>query len=170
MSFPSTYPRSRRPWRNASVRAAMEETEEAVKNPIRGTFFVCCASAGVRSANTISTTRNRSGIASPGSKGPEIKDFYSETPALVSSPKELLRRGASLCVYYFPMDDRWTTWTFICQSCSETFELTLQPTERIIEYVKEPCPHCHLKPPIIEGFELWHQIIGVCTIDPLPKH
>src|SRR5262249_11387276 len=55
-------------------------------------------------------------LALSGSKGPEIKDFYSETPALVSSPKELLRRGASLCGYYFPMDDRWTTWTFICQS------------------------------------------------------
>src|SRR5215470_7946217 len=57
MSFPSTYPRSRRPWRNASVRAAMEETEEAVKNPIRGTFLCCCASAMAATASNAPANR-----------------------------------------------------------------------------------------------------------------
>ena len=42
--FPSTYPSSRRPWRNASRRAEITEGEEAVRNPIRGIFVGCCAS------------------------------------------------------------------------------------------------------------------------------
>ena len=46
MFFPSTYPSSRRPCRNASMRAALAEGEAGVRNPIRGTFFDCCASAG----------------------------------------------------------------------------------------------------------------------------
>src|SRR2546422_3456951 len=45
MFFPSTYPCSRRPCRNASVRAEMEEGEVALRKPIRGTFFDCCALA-----------------------------------------------------------------------------------------------------------------------------
>src|SRR5215467_5192214 len=140
----------------------MSEGTPVLRMPIRGTFFGCCASAGVESANMISTTRNRSGIGPSDWKVRGFKHCYSETPALVSSSKELLRRGASPCVNYLPMDDRWRTWTFICQSCRETFELTLQPRERIIEYArKKPCPHCRLKPMTIEGFELWHQIIGV---------
>src|SRR5262249_48876255 len=44
MFFPSTYPRSRKPCRNASTRDEIVEleTETKVRNPIRGTF---CASA-----------------------------------------------------------------------------------------------------------------------------
>jgi hypothetical protein len=59
-------------------------------HPILGNFGGCCASAGMESANTISTTRNRSGIGPP-DRSLGIKHCYSETPALVSSPKELLR-------------------------------------------------------------------------------
>src|SRR4030095_5756453 len=44
MFFPSTYPSSRRPCRNASMRGAIAEGEEVMRNPIRGTFSGCCAS------------------------------------------------------------------------------------------------------------------------------
>ena len=44
MFFPSTYPSSRRPCRNALTRSA-EERKEAPRYPIRGIFFGCCASA-----------------------------------------------------------------------------------------------------------------------------
>src|SRR6266545_4160069 len=45
MFFPSTYPSSCKPWRNASVRVDSEDDERADRYPIRGTFFGCCASA-----------------------------------------------------------------------------------------------------------------------------
>src|SRR5262245_54501571 len=44
-SFPSTCPRSRRPCRNASARAETADGEGALRNPIRGTFVGCWASA-----------------------------------------------------------------------------------------------------------------------------
>ena len=53
MFFPSTYPSSRRPCRNASVRAAIAEGEAALGNPIRGTFFGCCAEAETQSAKSM---------------------------------------------------------------------------------------------------------------------
>src|SRR5215471_18930495 len=43
MFFPSTYPSSRRPCRNASTRAKVAEEEVPDRYPIRGTFFGCCA-------------------------------------------------------------------------------------------------------------------------------
>src|SRR5207247_10127058 len=49
--FPSTYPRSRRPRRNSSMRAAIAEVE-VPRNPIRGTFVGCCASADMQSAKS----------------------------------------------------------------------------------------------------------------------
>src|SRR5262245_48729374 len=45
MVFPSTYPRSRSPCWNASMRAEKAEKELAARYPIRGMFFACCASA-----------------------------------------------------------------------------------------------------------------------------
>ncbi len=45
MFFPSTYPSSRRPCRNASMRAELAEREAPVRYPIRGIFAGCCASA-----------------------------------------------------------------------------------------------------------------------------
>ena len=44
MFFPSTYPSSRSPCRKASMRSGKTEGE-VVRNPIRGTFVGCCASA-----------------------------------------------------------------------------------------------------------------------------
>src|SRR6266481_865293 len=46
MFWPSIYPRSRSPCRNASRWAAVDEGEPLCRTPIRGTFFGCCASAG----------------------------------------------------------------------------------------------------------------------------
>src|SRR5207344_3568901 len=43
--FPSTYPSSRRPCRNASMRAGLVEGEVAFRYPILGIFVGCCASA-----------------------------------------------------------------------------------------------------------------------------
>jgi hypothetical protein len=43
MAFPSTYPISRRPCRNASVRADITDKGTAVRNPIRGMFDGDCA-------------------------------------------------------------------------------------------------------------------------------
>src|SRR4029453_5314870 len=45
MFFSSMYPSSRRPWRKASMRGAITDGEVAIRYPIRGTFFGCCASA-----------------------------------------------------------------------------------------------------------------------------
>src|SRR5215471_12775967 len=83
----------------------LPEREVPVRYPIRGTFFDCCASAGVESASTISTMRNRSGIGPSDKKVRGFKHCYSETPALVSSSKELLRRGAARVLIIF----LWTT-------------------------------------------------------------
>src|SRR4030095_3833469 len=55
--FPSTYPSSRRPCRNASMRAGLMERETAVRNPIRETFFGCCASAVTATASSITAIR-----------------------------------------------------------------------------------------------------------------
>ena len=41
--FASMYPSSRRPCRKASVRSVRVERGATAKNPIRGTFFGCCA-------------------------------------------------------------------------------------------------------------------------------
>src|SRR4030095_5724448 len=57
MFFPSTYPSSRKPWRNASAWVDSEDDERADRYPIRGTFFVCCALAITPTAS--STTTNR---------------------------------------------------------------------------------------------------------------
>src|SRR5262245_45088595 len=57
MFFPSTYPSSRSPWRNASWRAALAEGEIALRYPIRGTFFGCCASAVTPRASNTTATR-----------------------------------------------------------------------------------------------------------------
>src|SRR6266481_3802964 len=46
MFWPSIYPRSRSPCRNASRWAAVDEGEPLCRTPIRGTFPVCCASTG----------------------------------------------------------------------------------------------------------------------------
>jgi hypothetical protein len=45
MFFPSTYPSSRRPCRNASMRGAITEGEDVMRNPIRGIVVGCCAMA-----------------------------------------------------------------------------------------------------------------------------
>src|SRR5215468_10970698 len=45
MFFFSAYPSSRRPRWNAWMRVAVAEGEVAARNPIRGIFFGCCASA-----------------------------------------------------------------------------------------------------------------------------
>src|SRR5882724_167028 len=50
--FPSTYPSSRRPCWNASMRGAITAGEEVMRNPIRGIFVGCCASAGEQSAKS----------------------------------------------------------------------------------------------------------------------
>src|SRR5262245_25680579 len=52
MFFPSSYPSSRNPCRNPSTRFAKAEAEKGLRNPIRGTFFPCCASAGDHSAKS----------------------------------------------------------------------------------------------------------------------
>src|SRR5438445_9722118 len=54
MLFPSTYPSSCRPCRNASWRAELTEEGVVSRNPIRGTFFGCCASA--LAPHTVSAT------------------------------------------------------------------------------------------------------------------
>src|SRR5262245_3298685 len=54
--FPSACPSSYRPFLNASMRVAMKGAEIAVRNPIRGTFVGCCASANVPAARTRSVT------------------------------------------------------------------------------------------------------------------
>ena len=43
MFFPSTYPSSRRPWRNASIRAALVEGKAPSRYPIREIFVGSCA-------------------------------------------------------------------------------------------------------------------------------
>src|SRR5215510_318587 len=57
MFFPSTYPSSRRPCRNASMRARLADGEVALTYPIRGTFFGCCASAVTPKASNTTATR-----------------------------------------------------------------------------------------------------------------
>src|SRR5215471_10786372 len=58
MFFPSTYPSSRRPSWNASVRGASAEGKPPLRYPIRGIFVGCCASAGEQKAKSkaLSTT------------------------------------------------------------------------------------------------------------------
>src|SRR4030095_12316324 len=55
--FPSTYPRSRIPCRNASTRSALTERGTPARYPIRGTFFGCCASAITPRASNTTATR-----------------------------------------------------------------------------------------------------------------
>src|SRR5262245_63674211 len=50
MFLSSTYPSSRRPCRNASMRSDSTEGEVAPSKPIRGIFAGCCASAETQSA------------------------------------------------------------------------------------------------------------------------
>src|SRR5262249_46312487 len=57
MFFPSTYPSSRSPCLNASMRAALTEREVAARYPIRGIFFGCCASAITPRASNTTATR-----------------------------------------------------------------------------------------------------------------
>src|SRR5262245_32820113 len=53
MFFPSTYPSSRSPWRNASMRYGFAERGKERRKPIRATFFGCCASAGKESTRSV---------------------------------------------------------------------------------------------------------------------
>src|SRR5947208_16647179 len=62
MLFPSTYPSSRRPCRNASVRGEIEEGETALRNPIRETFFGCCASAAELNAKSMVPSAMRKNV------------------------------------------------------------------------------------------------------------
>src|SRR5262249_7840558 len=57
MFFPSSYPSSRNPCQNPSTRFAKAEAEKGLRNPIRGTFFSCCASAITPTASCTTTTR-----------------------------------------------------------------------------------------------------------------
>src|SRR5215470_9317634 len=52
MVFPSTYPRSCKPCRNASTRAEIVEKEFKARSPTVGTFFGCCAATGRESAHS----------------------------------------------------------------------------------------------------------------------
>src|SRR5262249_55496417 len=54
----STYPSSRRPWRNASTRTEIEARGGAFRNPIRGIFVVCCASTELQSAKSMAQSAN----------------------------------------------------------------------------------------------------------------
>src|ERR1043166_417792 len=56
MFFPSTYPSSRKPSRNASMRAESEEAEPATRTPMRGTFFGCSAHAEKQNAKSTAET------------------------------------------------------------------------------------------------------------------
>src|SRR4029077_19224671 len=56
MFFRSTYPSSRRPWRNASMRAVLTERETVVRYAIRGILLGCCASAMIAIASSITAT------------------------------------------------------------------------------------------------------------------
>jgi hypothetical protein len=73
-------------------------------HPILGNFGGCCASAGMESANTISTTRNRSGI------GPLIGVWGLNTATLKHLPLSLAPKSycgeASTCVFIIFL---WTT-------------------------------------------------------------
>ena len=53
MFFPSMYPSSLRPCRNASMRAGETEGEVGLRYAMRGIFVVCCASVGKQSAKSI---------------------------------------------------------------------------------------------------------------------
>src|SRR5215467_4817355 len=55
--FPSTYPSSRSPCRNASTRATLEERDATVRYPIRVTFFGCCASTATATASNAPANR-----------------------------------------------------------------------------------------------------------------
>src|SRR5258706_8513312 len=58
--FPSMKPRSRRPWWNASMRAELEESELTNRNPIRGIFVTCCASArGAVVSKTVASSQTQ---------------------------------------------------------------------------------------------------------------
>jgi hypothetical protein len=141
-------------------------------NPIRGTFFGCCASAGVQSANKISATRNRFNRIGPSDR--KVRGLNTATLKhlpLSLAPKSHCGEAPACVLIIFLMDDRWTTWKLRCQSCHKTFDLTLKTAERIIDYAKkEPCPRCHVKPSRTKGLAGCHQIIGFSTIDPLPKY
>src|SRR5262249_15039414 len=57
MFFPSAYPSSRNPCRNASMRATLAESEPVPRYPIRGTFFGCCSSAMTATARSTTAIR-----------------------------------------------------------------------------------------------------------------
>ena len=63
MFFPSTYPSSRRPCRNAPMRNAMAAEEAPARYPMRGIFPGCCAWAIPATAISITTTRIDSAAA-----------------------------------------------------------------------------------------------------------
>ncbi len=69
--WPSTYPRSRNPVRNASWAGSAAERASSVRTPIRGSFPACCASTprGVARKPRVSRKARRSimaGILAPG--------------------------------------------------------------------------------------------------------
>src|SRR5262245_61727045 len=55
MFFPSTYPSSRSPCLNASMRFEMAEREAPLRYPIRGIFFGCCARASTPAKTNVRT-------------------------------------------------------------------------------------------------------------------
>jgi hypothetical protein len=60
MFFPSTYPSSCNPSRNASIRAATAEGVVFDTNPIRGILAGCCASAETKViSKTVISTQTR---------------------------------------------------------------------------------------------------------------
>jgi hypothetical protein len=62
MFFPSTYPSSRRPRRNASMRATLAEGALALRYPIRGTVPACSASPVSDAARTLSANVTRRSV------------------------------------------------------------------------------------------------------------
>src|SRR5262245_34096587 len=58
--FTQLFGLSRRPCRNASMRAGIEAMGGAFRNPIRATFVGCCASANVPAAKRTRATNQRS--------------------------------------------------------------------------------------------------------------
>src|SRR5688500_11643399 len=70
MFFLSTYPSSRKPCRNASMRSAIAEKVAVFRCPIRGIFAGCCAQAAATT-----TTSTKANIENPSHFGFWIADF-----------------------------------------------------------------------------------------------
>ncbi len=79
MFLPSSYPSSRSPWRNASVRAINAEAGVSSSNPIRGTFAGCCASARMPGARSVVQRANEKMLAIENPKS-KIQNCFIESP------------------------------------------------------------------------------------------